>query len=97
MLSRSSIPAIALKSVAFRYCHWSTGLIAPLASTGSVGFPQAGSDGPSLPEDTDAAKMQRIEAVLFLAREPLSSRKLSQYANLADGTEARTLVRRLNQ
>lgn len=34
---------------------------------------------------------------MFLAREPISSRKLSQYANLADGTEARTLVRRLNE
>jgi segregation and condensation protein B len=41
--------------------------------------------------------LQRLEAVLFLAREPLSSRKLSQYANLADGTQARTLVRRLNE
>jgi segregation and condensation protein B len=37
-----------------------------------------------------------LEAILFLAREPLSSRKLSQYASLADGTEARTLVRQLN-
>ena len=35
-------------------------------------------------------------AVLFLAKEPLPSRKLSQYSNLADGTEARTLVTRLN-
>ena len=35
--------------------------------------------------------------MLFLAREPLSSRKLSQYANLADATEARTLIRRLNE
>jgi segregation and condensation protein B len=34
---------------------------------------------------------------LLLAREPLSSRKLAQYANLADGTEARTLIRRLNE
>ena len=42
-------------------------------------------------------KTQRLEAVLFLAREPLTSRKLSQYANLADGTEARTLIRRLNR
>ncbi len=41
-------------------------------------------------------RIQRLESVLFLAREPLSSRKLSQYANLADGTEARTLIRRLN-
>lgn len=42
-------------------------------------------------------RLQRLEAVLFLAREPLNSRKLSQYANLADGTEARTLIRRLNR
>jgi segregation and condensation protein B len=41
--------------------------------------------------------MQRLEAVLLLAREPLNSRKLAQFANLADGTEARTLVRKLNE
>jgi segregation and condensation protein B len=41
--------------------------------------------------------LARLEAVLLVAREPLSSRKLSQYANLADGTQARTLVRRLNE
>lgn len=34
---------------------------------------------------------------MLLAGEPLSSRKLSQLANLADGTEARTLIRRLNR
>jgi len=39
----------------------------------------------------------RLEAVLFLAREPINSRKLAQFAHLADGTEARTLVRRLNR
>jgi segregation and condensation protein B len=42
------------------------------------------------------ARLARLEAVLFIAREPLSSRKLAQLASLADGTEARTLVRRLN-
>ncbi|MBM4002367.1 MAG: SMC-Scp complex subunit ScpB [Planctomycetes bacterium] len=41
--------------------------------------------------------MSRLEAILFLAREPLSARRLSQYANLADGTEARTLICRLNE
>ncbi len=46
--------------------------------------------------DVDA-RSQRLEAILFLAREPLSARRLSQYANLADGTEARTLIRHLNQ
>jgi segregation and condensation protein B len=35
--------------------------------------------------------------VLFLAREPLNTRKLAQLAHLADGTEARTLIRRLNR
>jgi segregation and condensation protein B len=41
-------------------------------------------------------RLQRLESVLFLAREPLSSRKLSQFASLADATEARTLIRQLN-
>jgi segregation and condensation protein B len=50
------------------------------------------------PSETDRDwRMRRLEAVLFLAKEPLASRKLSQYAGLADGTEARTLVRRLNK
>jgi segregation and condensation protein B len=39
----------------------------------------------------------RLEAVLFLAREPLGTRKLAGLAHLADGTEARTLIRRLNR
>lgn len=43
------------------------------------------------------ARLQRLEAVLFLSREPLNSRKLAQHANLADGTEARTLTRALNR
>ena len=48
-------------------------------------------------DDSTDERIQRLEAVLLLAREPLSSRKLAQYANLADGTEARTLIRRLNE
>lgn len=42
-------------------------------------------------------RVQRVEAILFLAREPLNARKLAQFADLQDGTEARTLVRALNQ
>jgi len=42
------------------------------------------------------ASTARLEAVLFLAHEPINTRKLAQLANLADGTEARTIVRRLN-
>jgi len=42
-------------------------------------------------------RLARLEAVLFLSRESLNSRKLSEYADLEDGTEARTLVNQLNQ
>jgi segregation and condensation protein B len=41
------------------------------------------------------ARLSRLEAILFLSREPLGLRKLAQLANLADGTEARTLLRSL--
>ena len=54
------------------------------------------SEPPARPSEEQLA-LCRLEAILFLAREPLNSRKLSQYANLADGTQARTLVRRLNE
>jgi segregation and condensation protein B len=40
--------------------------------------------------------LARLEAVLFLAKEPLNSRKLAQFAGLEDGTRARTLIQRLN-
>lgn len=43
------------------------------------------------------ARTARVEAILFLAEEPINTRKISQLANLADGTEARTLIRRLNE
>ena len=42
-------------------------------------------------------RLARVEAVLFLAREPLTSRKIGQLAALADGTAARTAVRQLNR
>jgi segregation and condensation protein B len=47
--------------------------------------------------DTPAAKLARLEAALFLAREPLPTRKLAELADLADGTEARSLVRELSK
>ncbi len=45
----------------------------------------------------ETARRSRLEAVLFLARQPLTLRKLAQLANLADATEARTLLARLRQ
>ncbi len=41
-------------------------------------------------------KLARLEAVLLVADAPLSPRKLAQFATLADATEARTLIARLN-
>jgi segregation and condensation protein B len=46
------------------------------------------------PECVDT-KIARLEAVLFLSRQPLPSRRLAKLANLTDGTEARALVRKL--
>lgn len=42
-------------------------------------------------------ELRRVEAILFLAREPLSSRKIAELGGLTDGTEARSLVRQLNR
>ncbi|MGD9645732.1 MAG: SMC-Scp complex subunit ScpB [Pirellulales bacterium] len=42
-------------------------------------------------------RMARLEAVLLVAREALPARRLAHLASLADGTEARTLIRLLNE
>lgn len=42
-------------------------------------------------------RLSRLEAVLFLAREPLGLRRLAQLANLTDATEVRTLLARLRE
>jgi segregation and condensation protein B len=65
----------------------------PVAAATSRG---EGAGAPALGEDP-GAKLARLEAALFLAREPLSTRKLAELADLADGTEARSLVRNLAQ
>lgn len=46
-------------------------------------------------DDDLESKIARVEAMLFLSREPISTRKLANLARLADGTEARTLVKLL--
>jgi segregation and condensation protein B len=101
MRADPQIPAVQLHSTSGRYvCPWgpqsdrlhSTTATLPLTcgASASLGGPASVVCG----ADQDIA---RLEAVLLLAREPLNSRKLSQYANLADGTQARTLIRRLNE
>ena len=52
----------------------------------------------AIDEDEDPPRRRRrLEAILLMAKSPLSTRKLAQLAHLADGTEARTLVRELNR
>lgn len=50
----------------------------------------------SVEQDLPAAR-RRLEAILLMARGPLTSRKLSQLAGLEDGTQSRTMIRDLNQ
>ncbi len=94
----TTVPAERLRSVALRYCR--------VTECGSkVGRPlhRKWDWGPTCQsgvatESEDAvARRQRVEAILLVTREPLNSRKLAQHARLADGTEARTVVRQLNR
>lgn len=82
-----------LNSTALRYCH----PIAPqrqrtLWAEGEIAGSTPSDSGPG---DDTAGKVTQLEAVLFLAREPLSTRKLAKFAKLADGTEARTLLKQV--
>ncbi len=55
-------------------------------------------DGPTGPVAARrSGKMARLEAVLLVADVPLPPRKLATFASLADATEARTLMARLNR
>lgn len=87
-----------LRSVALRYrqprCWLETGpRRRPFSSVpGSSATPSEEGSASIRP-----ARLARLEAILFLTREPLGSRKLAEMAGLADGTKARTLVRALNR
>ncbi len=99
MRSTTWVPAERLGSVALRY----RGVLRPGYTRFppwrrvQVGGTPSGRVGTQQDQEALAARRQRVEAILLIAREPLSSRRLAEYAHLADGTEARTLVRRLNQ
>ncbi len=98
-ISERTPPALGqrLSSVALRYCNQSTPRegISQRHPARSFGPSPAepGDDDPQLLE----AKLTQLETVLFLAREPLSTRKLAKLAKLADGTEARTLLKQLSR
>ena len=86
-----------LSSVALRYGDRSTvaGALSQHHPARSFNSP------PEAPGDSESqlleAKLTQLETVLFLAREPLSTRKLAKLAKLADGTEARTILRQLSR
>jgi segregation and condensation protein B len=56
-----------------------------------------GRDGPATGELARDARLARVEAALLAADEPLTTRRLADAAELDDGTEARRLVRKLQQ
>ena len=47
--------------------------------------------------ENEEVQIAQLEAVLFLAREPLTTRKLAKLAKLVDGTRARTLLKALRR
>ena len=87
-----------LGSVAARYRH---PLSAEAATFWGRDFVRKGRvAGAHHPDGGDRAvenALSRLEAVLFLSRQPQTSRKLAQLAGLADGTKARTLIRSINR
>ena len=52
---------------------------------------------PVAPPILELQPMALLEAALFLAKEPMSSRKLAQLAGLPDGTKTRQLLRELSK
>lgn len=51
----------------------------------------------SLSTEPDGASSRRLEAVLLMARSPLTARKLGQLAGLTDGKQSRAMIRELNK
>ena len=92
MRSLVSHPAVQLRSVSHRYHAMNRGSTGVASGRQGV-FRRADEDSTA----SQATRLSRLEAVLFLSRESVGSRKLAQLANLIDGTEARTLMRRLNK
>jgi segregation and condensation protein B len=91
-----------LGSVAMRYRQPMTPAMSPLAARQrSAHGRQMGWSRGTTPKTAatagQTARRSRLEAVLFLAGEPLSLRKLAQSANLTDATEARTLLGQLRR
>jgi len=89
---------IRLGSVAGRYCLPGRLLDEPPRGHQSIiGELDKGESEPALSVRERTPGLARVEAILFLAEEPLTTRKIAQWAGLADATQARTLIRFLNR
>ncbi len=87
---------LQLQSVALRYDGTLVRQIRGTAPPGSR-RPQIGQcHSHAETADHRDPRLARLESVLFLARQPLPTRKLAKLAKLIDGTEARTLIKTLN-
>jgi segregation and condensation protein B len=97
MPARPAAPARQFGSVSLRYvlpARWELASRTARLSVKSTVAPRVVLPPSPLARDE---RLARLEAVLFLSREPVTTRRLAQLAHLADGTEARTLIRRLNR
>ena len=104
MRTRSTIPAIQLGSTSTRYqAAWPLNSRSYIRNQSlnrllsDVTSPDVLTNHEDFTGGQRSHRLARLEAVLFLSRESLNSRKLSDYADLEDGTEARTLIQQLNQ
>ena len=103
MRTKKTAPAIQLKSAARRYRldrphmrRRQRGLPSQQLAEKEITAPADGVQHAGISEGAHE-RIGRLEGILFIAREALSSRKISELAGLADGTEARTLIRHLNE
>ena len=102
MANLPSSTGCLLRSVALRYRPWGRG---SWPAYRQMGYKRSTLRSVITAEDSPAGggsnsrdeRLVELEAILFLASQPMSSRKLAQLAGLADGTKARTLVRTLNR
>jgi segregation and condensation protein B len=90
-----------LKSVSMRYAHTHSAVLPKIRLSGGRNSHQS-LMGPLFRHQKGVVGISGkgislLEALLFLSRQPQSSRKLAQLTCLADGTKARTLVRTLNR
>jgi segregation and condensation protein B len=62
-----------------------------------AGREHAATAAPTGGDHVRSEELARLEAVLFMAREPLTTRRLARLARLTDGTRARSLIAELRR